>query len=63
LERIARPQAAFQRPFWSRWRHALIRRRYRLRRDNRPVCRAWNTAQLEVLTASLHAWRFLKNRF
>jgi lipopolysaccharide biosynthesis protein len=63
LARTARPQGALQRPFWSRWRHALIRRRYHLQRENRPILRALNQAQLELLTASLHAWRFVKDRF
>jgi lipopolysaccharide biosynthesis protein len=63
LARTARPQAAFQRPFWSRWRHALIRSRYRLQHANRPIARAWNSAQLEFLTALLRAWRFFKDRF
>lgn len=62
LARTARPQASLQRPFWSRWRHGLIRRRYRLQQENRPVSRAVNSAQLELLTASLHAWRFFKDR-
>jgi lipopolysaccharide biosynthesis protein len=63
LARTARPQSEFQRPFWSRWRHALIRQRHRLRQENRPMSRAMNAAQLELLTASLHAWRFVKDRF
>jgi lipopolysaccharide biosynthesis protein len=61
LTRTARSQG--ERPLWSRWRHALIRRRYRLQQENRPVSRAVNSAQLELLTASLHAWRFFKDRF
>lgn len=63
LARTARPQTAFQRPFWSRWRHALIRQRHRLQQEKRPVSRAVNSAQLELMTASLHAWRFVKDRF
>lgn len=63
LVRTARSQAQFQRPFWSRWRHALIRRRYFLQQEDRPISRALNAAQLEFLTASLHAWRFVKDRF
>lgn len=63
LARTARPQSAFQRPFWSHWRHELIRRRYRLQQEKRPISRAVNLAQLELLTASLHAWRFVKDRF
>jgi lipopolysaccharide biosynthesis protein len=63
LARTERPQVELQRPFWSRWRHVLIRQRYRLQQEDRPVCRAVNAAQLEFLTALLHAWRFVKDRF
>lgn len=58
MARTARPQAPFQRPFWSCWRHALIRRRYLLQQENRPLLRIWNSAQLEFLTALLRVWRF-----
>jgi lipopolysaccharide biosynthesis protein len=63
LARTGGKQAQLQRPFWSRWRHALIRRRYRLQQEDRPISRALNVAQLELLTALLHAWRFVKDRF
>jgi lipopolysaccharide biosynthesis protein len=60
LARTARPQAQFRLPFWSRWRHALIRRRYRLGLENRTILRVWNSVQLEFLTALLRVRRSLK---
>jgi len=48
-----------RRPLLARYRYATIRKRYRLKRENRRVAAAWNLIKLELLTLPLSAWRRL----
>lgn len=49
-----------RRPLPARFRYALIRKRYRLWRENRRAAAAWTTVLLEILTAPLVVWRTFK---
>lgn len=49
-----------QRPLLARYRYALIRERYRVKRENRYLAAAWNLIKLEMLTPPILVWRSVR---
>ena len=65
LERTTDPDKPRRplRPLLARYRYALIRKRYRLKRENRRLAAAWNLIKLETLTLPLSVWRRVRILF